>query len=124
MALQCIGATNCTHIKIKEPNKQYSDYISRSGYYTINVQVFCDYRYCFLDVVVKWPGSVHDSTIFLNSSINRKLRNRECEKVLVEGRDVITIYLIRDTAYPLFPFIMKEYPGRGEKQREKYFNYK
>ena len=69
-------------------------------------------------MVVKWPGSVHDSTIFLNSSINRKLRNRECEKVLVEGRDVITIYLIGDPAYPLFPFIMKEYPGRGEKQRE------
>ena len=45
----------------------------------------------FLDVVVKWPGSVHDSSIFLNSSINRTLRNRECENVLVEGRDEITV---------------------------------
>ena len=75
-----------THIEIKEPNKHYSDYINRKGYNSIHVQAVCACRYCFLDVVVKWPGSVNDSRIFLNSSINKKLRNGEIpkyEKVLV-----------------------------------------
>ena len=62
---QRIGAINCTHIQIKEPNEHYSDYINRKTYYSINVQVDCDYRYCFLDLVVKWPGSVHESRKFL-----------------------------------------------------------
>ena len=51
--------------------------------YSINVQAVCYYRYCFLDVAEKKPGSVHDSRMFLNSSINKKLRNLEtpkCEK--------------------------------------------
>ena len=72
--------------------------------YSINVQAVCYYRYCFLDVAEKKPGSVHDSRIFLNSSINKKLRNLEtpkCEKTLVEGYEAIPTHLIGDLAYPL-----------------------
>ena len=50
---QCIGSTDGTQIKIKEPNEHYSDCINRKWYYSINVQAVCDYRYCFLDVVVQ-----------------------------------------------------------------------
>ena len=63
----------------------------------------------------------------MNSSINTKLRIGEIpkyEKVLAEGHDVIPVCLIGDPAYHLLPFFMKEYPGRGKKQREKYFGYK
>ena len=71
------------------------------------MQVILDHRYSFLDVLVKWPGSVHYSRIFLNSSIDKKLRNGEipkCEKVLLEGHDAIPACLIGDPAYPLLPF--------------------
>ena len=64
------------------------------------------------DLVVKGPGSLHESIIFLNSLINAKIRIGEipkCEKVCLFG----------DPAYPLLPFLMKEYPRRrGKNLRE------
>ena len=70
--------------------------------YSINVQAVCYYRYCFLDVAEKKPGSVDDSRMFLNSSINKELRNLDTpkfEKTLVEGYDAIPVHLIGDLAY-------------------------
>ena len=70
---QCIGAIDGTHIPIRQPNQNYADYINRKGFTSINVQALCDCHYCFLDVVVQWPGKVHESTIFLQSNLNQKL---------------------------------------------------
>ena len=46
-------AVDGSHILIKEPAENASDYISRKRYTSINVQVTCDYNYKFIDVVVK-----------------------------------------------------------------------
>ena len=87
------------------------------------MQADCDYRYCFQDLVVKGSaGSLHESIIFLNFLTDTMIRIGEipkCEKILVEGHDAIPVCLIGYPAYPLLPFLMKEYPRRGGKnQRE------
>ena len=81
------------------------------------VVIQSDYRYCFLDVVVKWPGRVHDSRIFLQSDLNRKLRNKfvpSCQKLIIEGEMKVPIFILGDPGYPLLPFLMKEYPKGGK----------
>ena len=70
---QCIGVIDVTYVEIAEPSEHYSEFINKKGYFSLNVQVVCDYKYCFQDVVVKWPGSVYNAKIFLNSSINGML---------------------------------------------------
>ena len=62
--LQCLGAVDRNHVNIKKPKTNTNDYMNRKGHYLFNVQAAADYQYCFFDVVIKWPGSVHEAKIF------------------------------------------------------------
>lgn len=53
-----------THIPIVQPSKNPHDYFSYKLKYTLNVQGGCDWKWLFLDVDMKWPGSVHDGRVF------------------------------------------------------------
>ena len=99
---QCLGAIDGTHIRIKQPScSARSNYINRKGNFTINCQAAADYRYCFFDVVVKWPGSVHDARIFSNSSLNLLLRDKiipAFPRVIVDNEPSVPICLLEDPA--------------------------
>ncbi|KAF0732995.1 Uncharacterized protein FWK35_00027709 [Aphis craccivora] len=79
-----IGAMDCTHIKIKSPGGDNAEaYRNRKGFFSINVQTICDANLKIQDIVARWPGSSHDSTIFNNSEIRRKFEMGEMSNNLI-----------------------------------------
>ena len=72
---QCIGTIDGMHNKLAEPNKHYSDYNNSKSCFSLNPkhQAASSYKYCFQDVMIKWPGRLHDLCAFSNSSVNKLL---------------------------------------------------
>ncbi|XP_063223384.1 putative nuclease HARBI1 isoform X2 [Bacillus rossius redtenbacheri] len=62
-----IGAMDCTHVRLQSPGGDNAEmFRNRKGYFSLNVQAICDAKLQFTDIVARWPGSTHDSTIFSN----------------------------------------------------------
>jgi nuclease HARBI1 len=92
-----IGAIDCTHIPIQSPGSDDAEiYRNRKGYFSINVQLICDIGNYITDVVARWPGSVHDSTIFDNCRIRAEF----------ETGHVQNGYLVGDGGYASKPYML------------------
>ena len=71
---QAFGCVDGTHIQITQPTENPPDYFSYKQKYTLNVKAVCECRGFFMNVEVKWPGSVHDGRVFANSKIKMLLQ--------------------------------------------------
>ena len=67
-----VGAIDGTHIPIRAPMESHVEYVNRKGYHSILMQAVVDSTYLYRDVVIGWPGSVHDARIFSNTEIFKK----------------------------------------------------
>ena len=84
-----IGLIDRTHVWIVILCENEVDFVDRKGYHSINVQVICGHRGRFINLVAKWPGSVHDS---------RVLRSSQIKDVTESGR--IKGCVLGDSGYP------------------------
>ena len=123
---QCIAAIDGTQVPIKQPSESATDYINRKGHYTVNIQAFTDYKYCFTDVMIKWPESVHDAHMISASTLSNDICNGSIlryEKVIIEGEPAVPICLLGDPAHPLLPCLMKEFANGGKCESEEFFGF-
>jgi hypothetical protein len=92
-----IGAIDCTHIKILSPGGEQAErFRNRKGYFSINVQGVCDSELKIINIVARWPGSVHDSTIFNDSPLCADLAAGMYE----------TDFLLGDNGYPCKSYLL------------------
>ena len=82
-------------------------------------------RFCqwplYRDVVIGWPGSVHDARVLSNSKIFEKGNNTLFPQNVEEeicGQKMNPV-IIGDAAYPLLPWLMEPYPENSTTPRIK-----
>ncbi|KAK3512799.1 hypothetical protein QTP70_025346, partial [Hemibagrus guttatus] len=61
------------HIPIIAPSENEADFVNRRSIHSINVQIICDAAHVITNVEAKWPGSVHDSRIYGESTLSNRL---------------------------------------------------
>jgi hypothetical protein len=124
---QACGAIDGTHIPIIAPHEHRNDYHNRKGFYSIVCQAWVDHNYLFLDLVVGWPGRVHDARVLATSDIYELGNNNRLfptDTKLISGVQV-PFCLLGDPAYPLQTWLMKPYPeNQYTTQNQRYFNYR
>ena len=122
----CAGAIDGTHIPILAPVESHVEYVNRKGFHSIIMQAITDCNYLFRDVVIGWPGSVHDARVLSNSAIFKNGNEKHLFPAgLVKeiGGVEIAPFLVGDPAYPLLPWLLKGYPRNNASEMEKRFNY-
>ncbi|CAN7937163.1 unnamed protein product, partial [Ixodes hexagonus] len=97
-----VGAIDGTHVRIQVPPLHEEAYVNRHFYHSINVQLVVDARSRILNVVAKWPGSVHDSYILTQSSVGENF-----------ARGTYGGLLIGDSGYACGPWLMVPFRSPG-----------
>jgi len=72
---------------------------------------------------MKFPGSVHDATVFKESGIFKNHRRIIPEFVKLVGNKEIRFVILGDSAYPLLPWLLKLYTGHLTLQEESFNCY-
>ena len=93
------------------PDKNPQQYWCRKQFYAINVQVVCNDQFiCDLDC--RWPGSTHDSRVWIRSSVKPYLEEQR------------RFYIAGDSGYPISEILIKPYTTAESAQdaRKRLFN--
>jgi hypothetical protein len=121
----CNGFTNYpnvdgTHIKMKVPANQHDSYVNRYQSHSINCMGICTANKIFTYVFVGYPGSVHDSRVFSNSSLVQHIEQFGKHKYF----PMEEYHLIGDSAFPLRSWLITPYSRRNNLiRREKHHNF-
>ncbi|XP_066600761.1 putative nuclease HARBI1 [Prorops nasuta] len=95
--VRVIGAIDCFHVRIRSYGGENSElFRNRKGFFSINVQAIVNSRLQIMDLVARWPGSIHDATIFDNSRIKKRFENGEFGNAILLG----------DSGYPNLPYLL------------------
>ncbi|KAJ6829588.1 protein ANTAGONIST OF LIKE HETEROCHROMATIN PROTEIN 1 [Iris pallida] len=113
----CCGAIGATHIIMTLPAVESSDdWCDQESNYSMFLQGVVDHERRFLDIVTGWPGSMTMSRLlkfsgfFKLCEVGKRLNGPV--KMSAE-RAEIREFIVGDCAYPLLPWLMTPYEGKG-----------
>ena len=95
-----VGVIDGTHIRILAPKEFEAAYVNRKKYHSINVQVVFDARYKVIDIVARWPESVHDARILRESTLFTGFER---------GTVPAGCHLLGDSGYPSKKWLLTPY---------------
>lgn len=105
-----IGCVDGTHIPICSPGGDHAEtFRNRKGFFSLNVQVVSGPNQQIMDIVVRHPGSAHDSLIFDRSAV----------RVLFEQRRIIGL-LLGDSAYACRFYLLTPVLNPANDQERRY----
>lgn len=93
-----IGCIDGCHIEINTPRESPHSYFNRKKFPSIILQGICNNRNKFIDVLIGFPGSVHDARVLREGPFFADASDK------CSGG-----YLLGDSAYPLMPWLMTPY---------------
>jgi hypothetical protein len=112
----CVGMVDGTLLPLEcKPQTNGEDYYTRKGGYALNALITCDDVARVRDVVVGWPGSVHDNRVWSNTDIHK-----DPQRFLAQNQ-----YLLGDSAFQASAIMIPAFkkPPKGELDGNKtYFN--
>lgn len=119
---QIIGCIDGTHIPILPPEEGMKDFINRKSWASIILQAIVDDRCLFRNISCKFPGSAHDANVFKNSAIFERIEEIWPKETISLSNVDIPYIILGDPAYPLLPWLLKNYPGSGLTAEKQAFN--
>ena len=120
----CAGAIDGTHVPVQAPLKN----ANRKSFHSVVVQAYVDARCLFRDIVVGWPGCVHDARVLSNSDLYYRGQQGSLfddnVTVTLLGREIKPV-ILGDPAYPLLRWLMKGYPeNQNTPNFQRHFNFR
>ncbi|GFX47478.1 putative nuclease HARBI1 [Trichonephila clavipes] len=93
-----IGALDGTFVRIVSPGGEDAErFRCRKNYFALNVQTIVDSDLVIRNVVARWPGSAHDSTVFNNSAACLSLKTNALYQ---------DFHLLGDTGYACEKYLL------------------
>jgi hypothetical protein len=84
--------TDCTHIEIQCPAGENAPLLrNRKDFSPINVQAVSGPDLELQNIVLRWPGSVHDSRIFKNSRLCAQFEYDDIQEMLLRDNVIYQI---------------------------------
>ena len=113
----CCGAIDATHIIMTLPAVESSDdWCDQESNYSMFLQGLVDHEMRFLDIVTGWPGSMTYSRLLKFSGFYKLCESGKALNGPVKmsaERAEIREFIVGDSAYPLLPWLITPYEGKG-----------
>lgn len=107
-----LGCIDGSHFSILVPKSDIREtFRNRKGFFSLNAQAICGPDCYVYDLVCRWPGSAHDSTIWKDSSAYHKISSP-----VFEG-----YHILGDAAYPLTTRLITPYRNPDDRSKSNLF---